>query len=276
MTLSADIATAPDFAAIKMKQTSAWASGDYTRIGVTLQIVGETLAEAMDLPPDSRVLDVAAGNGNATLAFARRWCRVTSTDYVDALLARGRERAEAETLEIAFEIADAESLPYDDAAFDAVVSTFGVMFTPDQTHAASELMRVCRSGGKIGLANWTAEGFIGQLFRALGKHVPPPAGLASPTRWGNEAWLVEALGPEAGEIRFDLQQFLFRYRSPDHFIQFFRTFYGPMHKAFKALEPAAQSALHSDLRATIARFNTARDGSMRVPSDYAQVIITKA
>ncbi len=268
--------TKPDYTAIKMKQVAAWASGDYTRIGVTLQIVGETLAEAMDLTPDSSVLDVAAGNGNATLAFSRRWCRVTSTDYVDALLARGRQRAEAESLDVTFEIADAESLPFDDAAFDAVVSTFGVMFTPNQPEAARELLRVCRPGGKIGLANWTAEGFIGQVFKTLGKHVAPPAGLESPARWANAGWLKETFATRATGLDIEERQFLFRYRSPEHFIQFFRTFYGPMHKAFKALAPDAQSALDRDLRATIQRFNTATDGSMRVPSDYAQVIVTKA
>jgi ubiquinone/menaquinone biosynthesis C-methylase UbiE len=169
--------TEPDYAAIKTKQNAAWGSGDYARIGTTLQIVGESLAEALDLNPDSKVLDVAAGNGNATLAFARRWCNVTSTDYVEKLLAQGRARAEAEALSITFQIADAEQLPFENSAFDAVVSTFGVMFTPNQLKSASEILRVCRPAGKIGLANWTSEGFIGQVFKALGKHVPPPAGV---------------------------------------------------------------------------------------------------
>ncbi|MGA7322925.1 MAG: class I SAM-dependent methyltransferase [Rhodomicrobium sp.] len=267
--------TEPDYAGIKTKQNAAWGSGDYARIGTTLQIVGESLAEALDLSPDSKVLDVAAGNGNATLAFARRWCNVTSTDYVERLLAQGRARAEAESLNITFQIADAEQLPYENNAFDAVVSTFGVMFTPNQLKSASELVRVCRAAGKIGLANWTSEGFIGQVFKALGKHVPPPAGVESPARWGNKAWIEEVFGAKGRSIAINDRTFLFRYRSPDHFVNYFRSYYGPVHKAFLALDPAKQTALSADLHATIERFNTATDGSMRVPSAYAEIIITK-
>lgn len=268
--------TQPDYEAIKSRQNATWASGDYAKIGVTLQIVGEQLAEAMDLAPDSTILDVAAGNGNATLAFARRWFKVTSTDYVDALLARGRARAEAEELDVTFQVADAEKLPFPDASFDAVVSTFGVMFTPNQKQAANELIRVCRSGGKIGLANWTPTGFIGQVFKTIGKHVPPPPGVQSPALWGTESWIGDAMGEKAASISFSLPNFVFRYRSPAHFIEFFRAFYGPMHKAFLALDPEGQAALNTDLLATIARFNSATDGSMRVPSEYAEIIITKA
>ncbi len=276
MNATAEMITAPDYDAIKAKQNAAWASGDYAKIGTTLQIVGEDLAEVMDLAPDSRVLDVAAGNGNATLAFGRRWCRVTSTDYVDALLARGRGRAEAEALDIQFQIADAENLPFRDADFDAVVSTFGVMFTPDQEQAARELLRVCKPGGKIGLANWTPASFIGQLFKTLGKHIAPPPGVRSPALWGSSEWISEVFGPEAGAIAFTPRSFVFRYRSPDHFVEFFRTFYGPVHKAFLALEPEAQAKLEADIQATIAEFNTATDGSMRVPSEYAEIVITKS
>ena len=270
-----EIEPTADYDAVKAKQNAAWASGDYAKIGVTLQIVGEGLAEAMDLTTDAKVLDVAAGNGNATLAFARRWCEVTSTDYVDALLARGRGRAEAEGLEIRFQIADAEKLPFEDAAFDAVVSTFGVMFTPNQQQAANELMRVCRRGGKIGLANWTPDSFIGQLFKTLGRHVAPPAGVKSPALWGSQDWIEEAFGDHAAAIAFTPRDFVFRYRSPAHFVAFFRTFYGPVHKAFLALEPAAQTALDADLHRTIAQFNTANDGTMRVPAKYAEIVITK-
>lgn len=276
MTLQARIETQPDFSAIKAKQNTSWASGDYTKIGVTLQVVGETLAETLDLAPDSRVLDVAAGNGNATLAFARRWCAVTSTDYVDALLARGRDRANAETLDVDFRIADAEDLPFDDATFDAVVSTFGVMFTPDQAQAAAELMRVCRSGGRIGLANWTPDGFIGQIFKTLGRHMPPPQGVASPANWGRTDWIEATFGAGAANIACTPRDFVFRYRSPAHFVEFFRTYYGPVHKAFLALDAAAQAALETDLHDTIARFNTAADGSMRVPAGYIEVVIAKA
>lgn len=270
------IVTSPDYAAIKAKQNAAWASGDYARIGTTLQIVGESLAEAMDLPPDASVLDVAAGNGNATLALARRWCRVTSTDYVESLLAHGQARATAEALDVTFRTADAEQLPFADASFDAVVSTFGVMFAPNQARAAAELVRVCRPGGTIGMANWTPESFIGQLFRTLGRHVPPPAGVASPANWGNRTWLEQTFAAHAADLAIRGRTFVFRYRTPAHFVEFFRSFYGPVHKAFLALDEAGRAALEADILATIARFDTATDGSMRVPSDYAEVVIRKA
>jgi ubiquinone/menaquinone biosynthesis C-methylase UbiE len=269
------ISPTPDYTAIKAKQNAAWASGDYARIGTTLQIVGESLAEAMDIRPGSSVLDVAAGNGNATLAFARRFCDVTSTDYVDALLARGRSRAEAEGHSIRFQVADAEQLPFRDASFDAVVSTFGVMFTPNQAKAAGELVRVCRPGGAIGMANWTPEGFIGQVFKTLGRHVVPPAGVSSPALWGSQNWLEQNFGAKATKVTIEAKDFVFRYRSPAHFMEIFRTYYGPVHKAFLALDPAGQVALDKDLTATIASFNTATDGSMRVPSAYAEVVIRR-
>ena len=270
------VTPAPDYPAIKAKQNAAWASGDYARIGVTLQIVGESLAETMDLRPGASVLDVAAGNGNATLAFARRMCTVTSTDYVDTLLARGRARAEAEGLDVTYELADAEQLPFNDSTFDAVVSTFGVMFAPNQDKAAGELLRVCRPNGKIGLANWTPAGFIGEVFKTLGKHVAPPIGVNSPARWGTESWIAQTFGPQARTIAVENRVFVFRYPSPERFIEVFRAFYGPVHKAFLALDTAGQSALAGDLLDTVARFNTATDGSMRAPSDYAEVIIVKA
>ena len=276
MTVAAHAIETPDYAAIKAKQNAAWASGDYARIGTTLQIVGEILAEAMDLRPGSRVLDVAAGNANATLAFARRWCQVTSSDYVDALLSRGRARTEAEGQEVTFRMADAEQLPFGDASFDAVVSTFGVMFTPNQGKAASELVRVCRPGGMIGMANWTPEGFIGQVFKALSKRIAPPAGVNSPALWGTTPWIEQQFGPKARHIAIDGKAFVFRYRSPEHFVEVFRTYYGPVHKAFLALDPAGQAMLAKDLYATIASFNTATDGTMRVPSAYAEIVITKA
>lgn len=266
----------PDFAQIKSKQNAAWSSGDYSRIGTTLQITGELLAEAMDLAPESKVLDVAAGNGNATLAFARRGCHVTSSDYVPALLTRGRARAEADGLGVKFQVADAEQLPFESGSFDAVVSTFGVMFTPNQKQAAAELLRACRSGGTIGLANWTPDGFIGQVFKTLGKHVPPPAGVSSPAQWGSQAWLTDVFSAEARAIGFEKRNFLFRYKSPEYFVEFFRTYYGPIHKAFLALPHDGQAALDSDLKSLIARFNSASDGSMRVASEYAQVIIVRA
>jgi len=266
----------PDYSAIKVKQNAAWGSGDYAKIGTTLQIVGEDLAETMDLTPGSSVLDVAAGNGNATLAFARRWCDVTSTDYVDTLLARSEARAIAESLPVRYQIADAEDLPFADGHFDAVVSTFGVMFTPNQQKSASELVRVCRSGGKIGLANWTPASFIGALFKVLGAHVPPPAGVASPALWGTPDWIDRTFASGARSIEMTEKNFVFRYRSPQHFIDVFRTYYGPVHKAFLALDAQRQTDLERSILALIAEHNTARDGSMRVPAAYAEIVITKA
>jgi ubiquinone/menaquinone biosynthesis C-methylase UbiE len=264
----------PDLAAVKARQQGAWSSGDYAIVGTTLQIVGEDLCEALDLKPGSKVLDVAAGNGNVTLAAARRWCDVTSTDYVPALLANGRERAAAERLKVDFREADAENLPFADQSFDVVVSTFGVMFTADQDQAASELLRVCKRGGKIGMANWTPEGFIGQLFKTLGKHLPPPAGVKSPALWGTRARLDEMFG-KAAEIDAQPRMFVFRYKSPEHWLEVFKTFYGPMLKAFAALEPAKQNALRNDLLALAGQFNRATDGSMAVRSEYLETVITR-
>jgi SAM-dependent methyltransferase len=264
-----------DLGAVKTRQQSAWSSGDYAVVGTTLQLVGEGLCEALDLRAGARVLDVAAGNGNATLAAARRWCDVTSTDYVPALLERGRARAEAEGMAIEFEVADAENLPFDANSFDVVLSTFGVMFTPNQDKAAAELIRVCRPNGKIGLANWAPDGFIGQVFKTLGKYLPPPAGAKSPALWGTHARLAEMFGAGAASIEAEERHFNFRYRSAAHFLDVFKTFYGPVLKAFAALDQASQEALHSDLNALIVNMNRATDGSMVVPSKYLEVIITK-
>jgi len=267
--------TTPDFTAIKAKQNMAWSSGDYAVVGTTLQIVGETLAEALDLRPGQKVLDVAAGNGNFTLAAARRWTDVTALDYVPELLARTRERAAADRLEIACHEGDAEALPFGDASFDVVASTFGVMFTPNQQQAAAEMARVCRHGGRIGLANWTPEGFIGALFATIGRHVPPPAGVRSPALWGTQARLEALFGPDAAEIGITQASFTFRYRSPEHWLDVFRTLYGPVMKAFEAVGAAGQAALTSDLIDLVGRFNTAQDGTMVVPASYLEVVVTR-
>ena len=269
------IAAVPaDLNAIKVRQQGAWSSGDYAVVGTTLQIVGEELCEALDIRAGQKVLDVAAGNGNVSLAAARRWCDVTATDYVPALLDRARERAAAERLDIRFQEADAEKLPFADRSFDVVVSTFGVMFTPDQKRSAAELRRVCRSGGKVGLANWTPEGFIGQVFKTIGKHVPPPPGVSSPALWGTRARLAELFEPHASSIKSAQRHFTFRYRSPKHWLEVFKSYYGPMLKAFAALEPAGQSALERDLTELINQFNRSGDGSMVVPSEYLEVVVT--
>jgi SAM-dependent methyltransferase len=264
-----------DLAAVKSRQHGAWSSGDYAVVGTTLQIVGEQLCEALDVRSGQRVLDVAAGNGNVSLAAARRWCEVTSTDYVPALLERGRQRAAADRLKIEFREADAEALPFEDRSFDVVVSTFGVMFTPNQAQAAAEMARVCRTGGKIGLANWTPDGFIGQLFKTLGKHVAPPAGVQSPALWGTRERISELFGPHAASIDARPRDFVFRYRSPEHCLEIFKTYYGPMLKAFAALEAPAQAMLASDVMALIGRFNRSGDASMVVPGEYLEIVITR-
>lgn len=271
----AQAAAQPDLAALKTRQQGTWASGDYAVVGTTLQIVGEQLCESLDIRAGQKVLDVAAGNGNVSLAAARRCCDVVATDYVPALLGRARERAAAERLTIEFQEADAEALPFKDASFDAVVSTFGVMFTPDQDKAAAELIRVCRPGGKIGLANWTPDGFIGHIFKTIGKHLPPPAGVKSPALWGTPARIEEMFGPHASSIKTEIRHFVFRYRSPEHWLQVFKTYYGPLLKAFGALDPAAQAVLTSDIVAQIDRFNRSGDGGVVVPSEYLEIIVTR-
>jgi len=260
----------PDLATVKGRQQVAWSAGDYAVIGTTLQIVGESLAEALDLRAGEKVLDVAAGNGNATLAAARRCCEVVSTDYVGSLLERGRARASAEGLDVRFEQADAENLPYPDASFDAVLSTFGVMFTPDQEKAAAELARVCKRGGKIGLANWTPAGFIGQLFKVLGSYIPPAPGLKSPMLWGTEERLRELF--PGRRVEASRKHYVFRYRSPRHWLDTFRTYYGPMNKAFGALDAGKQAALAEDLTGLAARLNRGGD-SMLVDSEYLEVVV---
>ena len=267
--------TLPDLSAVKTRQQGAWSSGDYATVGTTLQIVGETLCEALDLRAGQKVLDVAAGNGNVTLAAARRWCEVVSTDYVPALLERGRERAAAERLAIEFREADAEALPFADASFDAVVSTFGVMFTADQDKAAAELVRVCKPGGKIGLANWTPDGFIGQLFKTIGKYMPPPAGVKSPALWGTGARITEFFGAQASSIQLEQRDFVFRYRSAQHWLDVFKSYYGPLLKTFGALDPETRTALTDDLFELIKRFNRSGDKTMVVPREYLEVVVTR-
>jgi ubiquinone/menaquinone biosynthesis C-methylase UbiE len=265
---------APDFAAIKQRQQATWASGDYPTVGTTLQIVGEMLAEAVDIRADERVLDVAAGNGNATLAAARRFAQVTSTDYVQSLLDKGRQRAEAEGLSVRFEVADAEALPYANASFDVALSTFGVMFAPDHASVARELLRVVRPGGRIGMANWTPEGFIGRLFKIIGAHVAPPAGVRPPSLWGTEAHLVALFGPRARDLRVERRHFHFRYRSAEHFVQVFRDFYGPTHKAFASLDESGQASLASGITALLNELDIGDGRGLVVPSEYAEIVIT--
>jgi ubiquinone/menaquinone biosynthesis C-methylase UbiE len=258
---------------LKDRQRATWASGDYAVVGTTLQIVGELLAEAVDVCTDERVLDVAAGNGNATLAAARRGARVTSTDYVPALLESGAARAVADGLAVVFQPADAEALPFADASFDAVVSTFGVMFTPDHERAAAELLRVCRPGGRIGLANWTPAGFIGQMFATIGRHVPPPPGARSPAKWGDAAYLQTLFGDH--RLVITPRQFCFRYRSAAHFVAVFRTWYGPVHQAFRTLGTNGGDALERDLVELLQRHDRGGARGLVVPSDYLEIVVER-
>jgi len=274
--LSPFISPGPDLHAIKVKQQATWASGDFAVVGTTLQIVGESLAEAADICAGEAVLDVAAGNGNATLAAARRFANVTSTDYVRLLLDKGAARAHAEGLQVNFKVADAEALPFDDRVFDAALSTFGVMFAPDHRQSANEMLRVVRSGGRIGLANWTPEGFIGQLFKVIGKHQAPPTGVQSPALWGTETHIVQLFGRQAVDIHCERRVFNFRYRSAAHWLQVFRDYYGPTHKAFAALDMQGQKRLATDITDLLERFNVGGRNSLVVPSEYLEVVVVKA
>ncbi|ANQ84487.1 class I SAM-dependent methyltransferase [Azoarcus olearius] len=266
---------APDLEAVKRRQQATWASGDFAVIGTTLQIVGESLAEAVDLRAGEQVLDVAAGNGNATLAAARRFTAVTAIDYVPHLLDKAAARAKAEGLAVETKVADAEALPFEDGCFDVALSTFGSMFTPDHPRTAGELLRVVRHGGRIGLATWTPGGFLGDLFRVIGGHVPPPAGVRSPLRWGEESYLVELFGPQAAAIRCEHRMFNFRYRSAEHFIDIFRNYYGPTHKAFAALDADGQARLHADMKQLLEARNVGGADSLVVPAEYLEVVVTR-
>jgi SAM-dependent methyltransferase len=276
MTMNPILEPAIDFSAIKNRQRDAWSTGNYAVIGTHLQIVGELLCEAIDLRAGSRVLDVAAGNGNATLAAARRWCDVTSTDYVPSLLEAGRKRAIAEGHAVVFEEADAEKLPFADGSFDVVVSTFGVQFTPNQVQAAKELARVCRAGGKIGLACWTPESFIGHVFKTLGKYLPPAAGLAPPSSWGTRARIEELFERSARRIQTTKRDLVFRYRSPMHWLEVFRTYYGPLNRTFAALDEGRQAALMRDLLALLEQGNRSGDATLVLPSEYLEIVVEKS
>jgi ubiquinone/menaquinone biosynthesis C-methylase UbiE len=265
----------PDFQAIKARQQTTWASGDYAMVGGTLVLVAETLCEAVDLRSGQKVLDVATGSGNTALAAARRFCDVTGVDYVPALLERARERAAAERLSVDFREGDAEALPFEDAAFDVVLSTLGAMFAPNQERAAAELTRVCRPGGTIGMANWTPEGFIGQLFTLTGAYVPPPAGLKGPVLWGTEDRVRELFADRVISLETARRTFTFRYGSAEHWLEFFRSYYGPTRKAFEVLDDARREAYARDILGLIARFNRSGDETMVVPSEYLEIVAVR-
>jgi len=260
---------------IKERQRKAWSAGDYGKVGVTLLVMGELLAEALDLHPGQRVLDVACGNGNSSLAAARRFCDVTGIDYVPILLEEGRERAQAEGLAVDFLEGDAEDLPFPDASFDVVLSTLGVMFAPDQDKAAEELLRVCKPAGKIGMANWVPDGYVGDLFRTMGKYVPPPAGLKPPFRWGTEEGLSELMGDGVGSLQTRRRSFVWRFPSVRHHVEFMLEFYGPLNKAFGTLDVEGQQALEEDLISLVERYNRSDDGTAVWAADYLEVVATR-
>jgi len=265
----------PDLAAIKGKQQMAWSTGDYGKVGVTLLIMAEQLAEAADLKPGQKVLDVACGNGNASLASARRFCDVTGVDYVPMLLEEARNRAEAESLAIDFVEGDAEDLPFEGGSFDAVLSTLGVMFAPDQQKAADELLRVARPGGIIGMVNWVPDGYIGNLFKTIGRHVPPPPGLKPPFRWGTEEGLDELLNGGIGSLQTRRRTLVWRFPSVRHHVGFMREYYGPLNKAFGALDEEGQNALESDLISLAESYNHSDDGTAILHADYLEIVAAR-
>ena len=272
-TLDPTMAQGPNLAAIKQRQQATWSSGDYHRIATQIQIVSELMIEALDLRSTERVLDVATGSGNAAIAAARRGASVVGSDYVPELLARARQRAQAEELDIEFVDGDAEALPFDGGAFDVTVSVFGAMFAPDQERTARELVRVTRPGGRIGIVAHTPDGFIGQLFRTNGRHVPPPTGLRSPLEWGSEGRLRELFGDAMAELRVERRHYVFRDRSPAAWVASFRRFYGPILKAFDTVGDAGAAALEADLIELIGRFNRSGDETAVIPSEYLEAVI---
>jgi SAM-dependent methyltransferase len=265
----------PDLTTIKGRQQKAWSTGDYGKVGVTLLMMGEQLAEAADLKPKDEVLDVATGNGNAALAAARRFSDVTGIDYVPMLLDEARKRAEAEGLTIDFQEGDAEDLPFEDASFDAVLSTLGVMFAPDQEKAAGELLRVVKPGGTIGMVNWVPDGYIGNLFKTIGKYVPPPPGLKPPFRWGTEEGLDDLLNGGIGSLQTRRRTFVWRFPSVRHHVEFMRGYYGPLNKAFTALDEEGQKALEQDLISLAERHNHSENGTAVLHADYLEIVATR-
>jgi SAM-dependent methyltransferase len=265
----------PDLMAIKGRQQKAWSAGDYGKVGVTLLMMAELVAEAADLHPGERVLDVACGNGNTVLAAARRFCEVVGIDYVPMLLDEGRQRARAEGLPVDFQEGDVEAVSFPDASFDVVLSTIGVIFAPDQEKAAGELMRVCKPGGRIAMANWVPDGYVGDLFRTMGKHVPPPPGLKSPFRWGTQEGMRKLFGGGIGSLQTRRRSFVWRFPSARHHVEFMRGYYGPLNKAFGALNDEGQKALEEDLISLVEHYNRSENGTAVWPADYLEVVVAR-
>ncbi|MDX6627295.1 MAG: hypothetical protein QOE56_2284 [Solirubrobacterales bacterium] len=268
---------APDLQAVTQMQQKVWSEGDFAMVANLVYYPSENLAEALEIVPDERVLDVACGSGNAAIAAARRaWGNTVGADFVPALLERGRERAAAERLEIEFVEADAQDLPFEDASFDIVVSVYGAMFAPDQERTAAELLRVTKPGGRIGMANWTPEGGVGGMFMTVAKHAPPPPGINPPLLWGTEDRLRELFGDQISDLKIERRISRQPFRSPDHYIEFFRRFFGPVKMAFERVGPDGEQALEDDLRSYLEAHNTAGDRALVLEAEYLRVIATRA
>jgi ubiquinone/menaquinone biosynthesis C-methylase UbiE len=266
-----------DLQAVGQMQQKTWSEGDFAMVAGIVMMVAEELAEALNLMPGERVLDVACGSGNGAIAAARRtWGNVVGVDFVPALLERGRERAAAERLEIEFVEGDATALPVEDADFDVVMSTFGAMFAADQEKAAAEILRACKPGGRIGMANWVPDGGVGQMFMTIAKHAPPPPGVQSPLRWGTEDGLRELFGDGVSELRVERRKARQAFRSVDHFLEFFRTYFGPTKVAYERVGPEGEEALTSDFRAYLEQNNVAGDRALVLEPEYLQVVATRA
>jgi ubiquinone/menaquinone biosynthesis C-methylase UbiE len=266
-----------DLQAVRDIQQKTWSEGDFAMVAGIVMMVADELAEALDIVPDERILDVACGSGNGALAAARRaWGNTVGADFVPSLLERGRERAAAERLEIDFVEADATDLPFGDGEFDVVMSIFGAMFAADQEKAAAELLRTCKPGGRIGMANWVPDGGVGKMFMTTAKHAPPPPGVQSPLLWGTEERLRELFGDAVSDLRVERRASRQTFRSADHFLEFFRTYFGPVKVAFERVGSEGEAALEADLRHYLAEYNKAGDRALVLEPEYLQVVATRA
>lgn len=264
------------FTGVKAQQQRTWAAGDYVKIGNSLVLMAELLCEAVDLRAGSSVLDIATGSGNTALAAARRHCVVTGLDYVPGLVEKARRRADAEELPVRFDVADAEDLPFADASFDVVLSTIGVMFAPDHSRAAAEMLRVCRSGGTLGLTCWTPEGFAGDFFALHGKYVPPPADVDSPLLWGMESRLAALLGERITRMRVVRKEHVFRFPSVSEHVRWYQSYFGPSVRTLEQLPPEQRSRFTAECEALLRRRNTAEDGTVVLPAEYLEVVAVRA
>jgi ubiquinone/menaquinone biosynthesis C-methylase UbiE len=267
---------AVDLGVVRQAQQKTWSEGDFAMVAGIVEMVAEELVEAVGIVADERVLDVACGSGNGALAAARRaWGNTVGADFVPALLERGRERATAERLDVDFVDADAVDLPFGDGVFDVVLSIFGAMFAPEHEKAAAELLRVCRPGGRIGMANWVPDGGVGKMFTTIAKHAPPPPGISSPLLWGTEEHLRELFGEGISELRLERRKSRQTFRSADHFLDFFRTYFGPTKVAYERVGAEGEEALTADLRAYLDEYNTGGEGTLVLEPEYLQVVATR-